>query len=175
MKAYDAAICSGVSASREFQIPRAVGRHDIAVAHGLPLLVEFLARVVRAAPFAKHFEAVSGVPYAVQESVGREERCGVADRTDENPVRQGLPYQRDDPFGFGRRPAHTADEDQPGAVVRQRLRIAVGGEGHAADRAHGNSPGRRIPHGVASRASRHNAAAKRRGEECRLPVGELVE
>lgn len=133
------------------------------------------ARVVCAAPLPEHSERVAGVFGGVQESVCREERYGVADGPDENPARQGLPHQRGDPFGFGLSPAHAADENHPGAVVRKRLRAAVGSDGQAADRAHGNSPGRCVPHGVVPRASRHDARPERRCEKCRFPVGEIVE
>ena len=109
------------------------------------------------------------------ESVGREERRGVADRTDENPMRQGLPTSGTIRSVSGVAqlipPTRISPAQSSGSVSVSQSGVRV----MPPIERTGTPPGRRIPHGVASRASRHNAAAKRWGEECRLPVGELVE
>ena len=50
--------------------------------------------------------------HAVQESVGREERRGVADRTDEYAARKCRLDDRNDPPGLLRLPLHASHEDQ---------------------------------------------------------------
>ena len=143
--------------------------------HGLPLLVERFARVVFAAPLAQHGERVARVAPVVEQPVRRQERYGIADRTDRKTARQRLAHRTGDRFGFGFPPAHAADEHQRGAVVGQRRRVAVRRDGQSAQRTHRPPARRCVLHFVPPFAARHDTRAEGWGEKRRLPVREIVQ
>lgn len=115
------------------------------------------------------------MPDTVQEAVCGHERHGIADGADDDPACQRLAHERHDPLRRLRLPLHTPDEDQPCARFGQRRGVAVGRGLQPADRPDGPAVGGHVFHAVGCRASRHRARPQRRGEECRLPVCEIVE
>lgn len=176
LNAYEAAMASGVSASSaarhsrvnsRYPVPLAVTRRP--VVHGLPLLVERFARVVFAAPLAQHGERVARVAPVVEQPVRRQERYGIADRTDRKTARQRLAHRTGDRFGFGFPPAHAADEHQRGAVVGQRRRVAVRRDGQSAQRMHRPSARRGVLHFVPPFAARHDTRCGGPGRETPPP------
>ncbi len=162
----------------ELRIARAVGRHDSAVAHGLPLLIEGAPRVATSAPLLHHLGRIARVAHLVQEAVRRQKERGVADGAHREPKGQRLLHQRSDPLRLGALPPQSARQHQPGAAFGKPGGVVVGLDPHAAQRTDRTAVRGEVFHFVA--AGRNLRAysyprAERRGEVCRFPVGEILQ